>query len=516
MVARMGFSNALQCDEGQPACGYCTVRKLECVYPQESKSASTSPPSENPLSWTPPPDGESDSNENAFQVAPWLTPATVTSSGQLSKIDLELLHHYKLSVWPTLSFREDEAVHALNRDWVPKMSLSRDYLLYAILSISASHSNAFRPNAQAKNLSVLYRQKALGTYSKALSNITSENYETLLITSTFMMIMVPPPEVLCDDSAWLTWLSSLLSMMQGLRVLASLKWAAGIEKLTVFPLFKRELRTLPPPPIITVPPDPRLYANTRPPGEDPVHPNPPNTYDPPLFETVPAGLDMSNLPFRPQELMSAGKVPHAPVKWRKNPSWMIPSPAFLPPPLMALLKTLVDPSETGPLDLHRPTLVPTLHALSPIFLSLYYYHLNPDLYVRIFVLPTFLTPEFFALVRSREPRALIIIGWWFAFVRLIPNMWLFEGIAPRVLQAVSNEIMRCNDKMLLDAMEGAYRIVSTYERVGREAAARSVFEGWDGVRWDEGPTKEEEWRVEEASREEQWRFEELVDLSAAG
>ena len=69
-------------------------------------------------------------------------------------------------------------------------------------------------------------------------------------------------------------------------------------------------------------------------------------------------------------------------------------------------------------------------------------------------------------------------------------------MVPRVLQAVSNEVMRCNDRMLMDTMEGAYRIAREGERRGREAAARCVFEGLEGVNWEEGPSKEQEWRFE--------------------
>ena len=69
-------------------------------------------------------------------------------------------------------------------------------------------------------------------------------------------------------------------------------------------------------------------------------------------------------------------------------------------------------------------------------------------------------------------------------------------MVPRVLQAVSNEVMRCNDRMLMDTMEGAYRIAREGDRRGREVAARCVFEGWEGVNWEEGPSKEQEWRFE--------------------
>ncbi len=51
-----------------------------------------------------------------------------------------------------------------------------------------------------------------------------------------------------------------------------------------------------------------------------------------------------------------------------------------------MLRSLVEPEQNGIIDLHRSTLLPVIHALSPIFLSLYHFHLTPDLYVRIIVL----------------------------------------------------------------------------------------------------------------------------------
>ena len=145
--------------------------------------------------------------------------------------------------------------------------------------------------------------------------------------------------------------------MQGLRILASLRWAAGIEKLSVYPLICRELRTLPPCPILHTSEDRHLHTRIGAVGTTPDHPNPPSTYSSQHSEA---------------------------------------SPVFLPPPLMALLTSLASGTEpiSGRIDLHANTLYPVLHALSPIFQSLYYYHLNPDFFVRVFVFCSFLMPEF--------------------------------------------------------------------------------------------------------------------------
>ncbi|KAF2873826.1 hypothetical protein BDV95DRAFT_627627 [Massariosphaeria phaeospora] len=499
----------VKCDEALPACGYCALRKLECNYPQgqaeESPTASSTDLS-TALSNTPSSqlDDSTDFNNISVEIPSWLIPAAITSVGQLTGADMKYLHHYKTSTWSTMTMRNEEVIHRLNRDWVPQASILQPYLLYAILSIAAAHSNSLCPSGEAKNAALIYRQKMFAAYNKALRDITADNYETLLMTAYYMIMLCPPPDQPCDDDTYMDWIVTFLSMMQGIRILASLKWATGIEKLNVFPLFKRELRPLPSAPVIELHPDPRLYTRRGPLGTTPEHPDPA-----PLYETaspVASGLDMSNLPFRPVELMSAGTSPHAPAAWKKPHSWQLPAPAFLPPPLLALLKSLVDPPDSEPIDIHCESLLPVLHAMSPIFLSLYYYHINPDAHVRITVIPTFLPQEFLTLLREREPRALVIISWWFAFVTLLPQNWYVVNVVPRILQATSNVVMRCNNKLYMDAMEGAYRVVTVTQQWGKEAGARSLFDGWDGVNWDDGPRKEEEHR----------NFEEFCDIVEEG
>ncbi|CAI6340989.1 unnamed protein product [Periconia digitata] len=492
----------VKCDEGQPACSYCALRSITCIYPPPEQARSRE-------STTP-----RDSSEDLTPVSAQMIPACYTSSGQFSSLEFELMHHYKGSVWPTLSGRVDESIQYLNRDWVPIKSVSTDYLRFSILSMSASHLNLMTPSIRLETAALHYRQKAIKSYMAALNNITSDNYQTLLMTSLYMMGMVSPPEQPCTDDECIKWMNALFRMMQGLRVLAGLKWIAGIEKLEVYPIFRREVKTLPaPPPIRSLPSDPKFWSTKRAGGDDPVRPNPPSTYETPTPNATPSppqspasvssGKDMSDLPFRPLQLMSAGHTPYAPQSWKKPPSWELPFPAFLPPPLMSILKRTVEPPwEQKSLDLHAPILLPSIHALSPIFLSLYYYHLHPDFFTRIIVFPTFLPPPFFQLVAQKEPRALIIVGWWFALIRLSPNTWWIDKFVPRTLQAISNEIMRSNDKGYMDAMEGAYRISKEVDKDGggkrgRERAAIKVFEGWDGVIWEEGPIMEEKLRFEE-------------------
>ncbi|KAF2004309.1 hypothetical protein P154DRAFT_459492, partial [Amniculicola lignicola CBS 123094] len=423
----------VKCDEGAPKCNYCAIRQLDCIYTRvaPAKPTDSSPyqssnsDSQEPHSVQDLDDETIEFNYSSYSPSSALIPKIYTSSGILKDEDIFFLHHYRTHTYSNITVRNEEIIHHINRDWVPQASISKPFLLYTLLSISASHSNSLVPSPQKVIAMDTYRQKALSEFNKALQNITDENYESLLLTSLFMQIIVPPPNLQTSDSTSdtiLNWLDMFLSMTQGLRILAGLKWESGIEHLTVYPAFRREIRTLPPPPAITMP----IYHQTEP-------PNPPSSYKSRTATPPPPVPNLSNLPFETVQLMSTSGA---------QPYWALPTPAFLPPCLTLLLQALVSPpkcSDAEGVDIHPPTLLPALHALSPLFRSLYHFGLSPDLYTRIFVYPTYLPPEFLQLVRMREARALVIISWWLAFVALVPQTttWWMAGLVPRVLECIS-------------------------------------------------------------------------------
>ncbi|KAF1355829.1 hypothetical protein EJ07DRAFT_131062, partial [Lizonia empirigonia] len=456
--SRRGFLTCkrkkLKCNEGQPSCSYCSLRKMSCEYVQDSKSAS-------PVPNVTPSNGNSpftleNSDDTSTPIPPWLIPAIQTASGSMSGLDVELLHHYKMFTWRTLAVRDDSIVVLLHKDTIPQLSLSQPHLLYALLGLAASHSNTLVPCKQVEDQALVYRQQTFAEYSKALQNITTENYESVLITGMLLLSLIPPPEQsVVDDNAYLAWMNTFLKMSEGLRILASLRWAAGIEKLSIYPLICRELRTIPPPPVFHNSDTRHLHTRVGAVGTTPDHPNPPSTY----------------------YLLHSGA-----------------SPVFLPPSLMDLLTSLGNAElDSGPIDLHGNTLYPVLHALSPIFLSLYYYHLNPDFFVRVFVFCSFFMPDFLLLVKHREPRALLLIAWWFALAGLAPRGWWVGQAVERVVKAVGGVVTEKGDRETKRAFEGAERIVSVLGQEGSQAAASSIFDDWTGVDWNEGPRKAEEW-----------------------
>lgn len=391
-----------------------------------------------------------DFNDFSCQIPNWLMPAVHAATGQLSVEEIGLLQHYRDHAWPNHTIRKDEIIRQIHQERVPQLGLTQPFLLTALLSLAAAHRNSLQPSKYYADKSLMYRQRAFHAYTKQLQTITADNYESIVLTSLFMLAMTPHPGPDASDEAYFGWVFGVLKLNEGIRILAGLRWDHGIEKFSIFPLVSRELRKLPPPPVIV-----GLQTRAGRIGATPEHPNPPSTY------------------CMPKTVAAASAV-------------------FLPPALMALLEDIEHPPDTGLMDIHGPRLYPIFHVLSPVFVSLYYYHFDPDFNVRCFVVSSFMMPEFLALVKAREPRALVLVAWWFALVCLVPNGWqMFARV--RVVKSLSRMAQQSGDAKVIAALEGPNRLVDVLMEHGAEKAAMSIFEGWEGVDWEDGPRKAEEW-----------------------
>ncbi|KAL5119928.1 hypothetical protein ACEQ8H_002026 [Pleosporales sp. CAS-2024a] len=374
----------------------------------------------------------------------------------VSEQEEEELAESNINTWQAFAARGDDKTQAIHREWVPQMSVSHPYLLYAVLSITASHYDALQPSKRVQDKALVYRQKTFEAYTQALQNMTSDNYETIVLTATLMLALHSPPAASAADQDHVEWMHSLLKLSEGLRILVSLRWAQGIEHMSVYPVVRRELRTLPPPPPPLPPPtgasqQPVVVVEPRaapPLGTTPDHPNPASTYPHPHAQTRPNTL-------------------------------------FLPPPLRSLLDADAD-----------ATLLPVLHALSRVILSLYYYHLNPDFYVRIMAFSSFLMPDFVALVQAQEPSALLLLMCFFALADCVPHPW-WDGSRVGAISGALGRAIRVRessgDGSVLEALAWVERIVRVNASEGAERAAESVFDDWEGVNWAEGPIKAQEW-----------------------
>lgn len=81
-------------------------------------------------------------------------------------LDLELLHNFCTSTYATMS--DDPFIRDMWRVRVVKLSFSCDYVMFALLSISALHLARFSPERGE-----LLREKAISSYNRA-SGIAAE------------------------------------------------------------------------------------------------------------------------------------------------------------------------------------------------------------------------------------------------------------------------------------------------------------------------------------------------------
>jgi Fungal specific transcription factor domain len=70
-----------------------------------------------------------------------------------------------------------------------------------------------------------------------------------------------------------------------------------------------------------------------------------------------------------------------------------------------------------------------LDAMAPLFTCLRENGLGAPLYVRAVSWPSYLTNEFVAFAKESRPRALVILSWYLAVLKLIKGVWWVEGIS---------------------------------------------------------------------------------------
>ncbi|KAJ0122131.1 hypothetical protein J7T55_002643 [Diaporthe amygdali] len=151
-----------QCGEEKPQCTNCRIHSATCVY-EVVKSRRSSP------------------------KAPAPGPATPSSQGDFPLYTLEhmeLLHHYTASTALTLSSTAE--VREVWQNRVPRLALHADYVLHALLALSALHLAQIRPESRQSYWATgvhLY-QEALGKAQAEMEHVTAKNCTELYIFST--------------------------------------------------------------------------------------------------------------------------------------------------------------------------------------------------------------------------------------------------------------------------------------------------------------------------------------------
>lgn len=105
------------------------------------------------------------------------------STTELEMMDLELLHHFTTSTYRTISTEED--IREVWRLVVPRIALSHEFLMHAVLAMSALHLSALgsrdKPYAVA---AAEHHSRALGPLRAALPVLSTEHANALMATSS--------------------------------------------------------------------------------------------------------------------------------------------------------------------------------------------------------------------------------------------------------------------------------------------------------------------------------------------
>ncbi|KAL8403149.1 hypothetical protein RB594_008420 [Gaeumannomyces avenae] len=150
----------IKCDEHRPSCHNCARYGVRCGFADESDSSTPSQQLGNGAG------GE----------------------GELSMLDLELMHYYTTSTHATIS--SDPTIRNLWRGPVVSMALARPYLMRSLLALSALHLAYNRPDKRDRYtcVAIEYHQLAVQQAAPLVSDLSRAEAEHLFVFSVSTMI----------------------------------------------------------------------------------------------------------------------------------------------------------------------------------------------------------------------------------------------------------------------------------------------------------------------------------------
>ncbi|OBT88967.1 hypothetical protein VE02_02870 [Pseudogymnoascus sp. 03VT05] len=204
----------VKCDERKPICRRCAYRSLECIYLLKPAPLASGGPSEEDSPQTLRPlDAENLSVQSVASSSKAIeSPRSVDVVSDINKLHLELLHNFTTSTCLTLN--SDTTIRDLWRISVPRLALEFDFVMYAVLALSALHLARFSPErydylvAQA----AILHQNGLRLATTILPDVTPKNCTGVYIFTamTCLITLASPrkPEdiLLVGDSGISEWL----------------------------------------------------------------------------------------------------------------------------------------------------------------------------------------------------------------------------------------------------------------------------------------------------------------------
>ena len=165
-------------------------------------------------------------------------PSIRTSAGNLSPIDLRMIHHW--SIVTAQCTAVGKGANTALQTAVPQLAFENDFLLNTIMGIATLHVQQTVggiPEFQ-KRIDV-YRVKAMAGYREALAKIQPETttFESALISSILLVILWSRSRLMEEGELIVT---NWFLLYQGISFLAKSRKVPSVEGLSVSPVFKRQ------------------------------------------------------------------------------------------------------------------------------------------------------------------------------------------------------------------------------------------------------------------------------------
>ena len=203
--ARCFHADPSQCDEEKPKCRSCTRRQAPCTYTNDglnqlasAASAASSPSydrSQPGSSFTPIQRSYGTTPSRPYQnhVAQTRRPSPKTppppSPLSLNMAHLELLHHFVTVT--SYAITTGRISHVVWHDTVPHIALSHEFVMHALLAVSALHIAYLRPDQRMSywKRAAMHQDRALQLQQLAMANPTRENADALFIFSFLIVYL---------------------------------------------------------------------------------------------------------------------------------------------------------------------------------------------------------------------------------------------------------------------------------------------------------------------------------------
>ncbi|EKG20563.1 hypothetical protein MPH_02090 [Macrophomina phaseolina MS6] len=232
----------IKCDETKPHCRNCIKHSITCDFPEilarKAASISQSPGgfmdsiSTHPSTSSHPPpsvatpgsvSGQTISPHMGVDAIPLLEDETHLA---LNMVDLELLHNFVTSTCFTIS--QNQELRTLWRVEVPRLAFQYDFVMRAILAVSAAHMAHWKPDRADFYISraIAHHKIGLRGPTTILPHVNKDNCSPLYIFSALTAILslaMPrkPDDILFVGSEgvaeWLFLLRGITSIVQSSR-----------------------------------------------------------------------------------------------------------------------------------------------------------------------------------------------------------------------------------------------------------------------------------------------------------